>query len=71
MSDEQLKDPSRRNLIKGVGVVATIGVLAGATGRVVGKEVLTHDTEPDKGYRETPTFTTFIAPCAAPTEPTQ
>ena len=51
MSDEQLKDPSRRNLIKGVGVVATIGVLAGATGRVVGKEVLTHDTEPDKGYR--------------------
>ncbi|HAU4900071.1 TPA: transcriptional initiation protein Tat, partial [Aeromonas hydrophila] len=40
--------------IKGVGVVATIGVLAGATGRVVGKEVLTHDTEPDKGYRETP-----------------
>jgi hypothetical protein len=54
MSDEKLKDPSRRNLIKGVGVVATIGVLAGATGRVVGKEVLTHDTEPDKGYRETP-----------------
>ena len=35
MSDEQLKDPSRRNLIKGVGVVATIGVLAGAAGRVV------------------------------------
>lgn len=71
MSDEQLKDPSRRNLLKGVGVVATIGVLAGATGRVVGKEVLTHDTEPDKGYRETPMFTTFIAPCAAPTEPDQ
>lgn len=54
MSDEKLKDPSRRNLIKGVGVVATIGVLAGATGRVVGKEVLTHDTQPAKGYRETP-----------------
>ena len=52
-------------------MVATIGVLAGATGRVVGKEVLTHDTAPDKGYRETPMFTTFIAPCAAPTEPTQ
>ena len=54
MSDEQLKDPSRRNLIKGVGVVATIGVLAGATGRVVGKEVLTQDIQAAQGYRETP-----------------
>ncbi|MDM5125868.1 transcriptional initiation protein Tat [Aeromonas salmonicida] len=54
MSDEKLKDSSRRNLIKGVGVVATIGVLAGATGRVVGKEVLTQDTQAAQGYRETP-----------------
>ncbi|MEM0549712.1 MULTISPECIES: transcriptional initiation protein Tat [Aeromonas] len=54
MSDEQLKDPSRRNLIKGIGVVATIGVLAGAAGRVVSKEALTHDTKPDQCYRETP-----------------
>ncbi|WCH21697.1 transcriptional initiation protein Tat [Aeromonas salmonicida] len=54
MSDEKLKDPSRRNLIKGVGVVATIGVLAGATGRVVSKEALTHDKQAAKGYRETP-----------------
>ncbi|MFL9694863.1 transcriptional initiation protein Tat [Aeromonas veronii] len=48
-----MKDPSRRHRIKGVGVVATVGVLAGATGRVVGKVVLAHDTEPDNGFRET------------------
>lgn len=54
MSDEKLQDPSRRNLIKGVGVVATIGVLAGATGRVVAKEGQANESEPTKGYRDTP-----------------
>lgn len=43
-------------------MVATIGMLAGATGRVVGKEVLTHDTEPDKGYWETPPCSRLLSP---------
>lgn len=54
MNDDKPQDASRRNLLKGVGVVATLGVLVGTTGRVVMAEVSNHDTAPSTGYRETP-----------------
>ena len=54
MSDDKLQDPSRRNLIKGIGMAATVGVLVGATGRVVAKEGQSQDQASVKGYRETP-----------------
>ena len=54
MSDDKLQDPSRRNLIKGIGMAATVGVLVGATGRVVAKEGSSQAVEPIQGYRETP-----------------
>ncbi|PJG58057.1 transcriptional initiation protein Tat [Aeromonas cavernicola] len=59
MSNDKLQNPARRQLIKGVGVATTLGVLAGATGRVVAKEgpaseLNPNQSEAQQGYRDTP-----------------